>query len=140
LASNITAHGGLIVGRPNSWAKLYDPSRVTIKGLGTWAKDNLVVAAQYTDLLTPGEVSDAAEIKAGDGAVIRRGLTKVACYRDESGALHERSAICPHLGCVVQFNSTEKTWDCPCHGSRYQTDGHVVNGPANSGLAEVEQS
>jgi Rieske Fe-S protein len=85
-------------------------------------------------------VSDASEIKAGDGRVIRRGLTKVACYRDESGALHERSAICAHLGCVVRFNSTEKTWDCPCHGSRYQTDGHVVNGPAISGLAEAEKS
>jgi Rieske Fe-S protein len=130
----------LISGRENKWAELYDPSRKTLGAIRDYAEENLNVAAQYTDLVTPGEVSDASEIKAGDGRVIRRGLTKVACYRDESGALHERSAICAHLGCVVRFNSTEKTWDCPCHGSRYQTDGHVVNGPAISGLAEAEKS
>ncbi|HZH88998.1 MAG TPA: FAD-dependent oxidoreductase [Pyrinomonadaceae bacterium] len=130
----------LISGRENKWAELYDPSRKTLGAIRDYAEENLNVAAQYTDLVTPGEVSDASEIKAGDGRVIRRGLTKVACYRDESGALHERSAICAHLGCVVRFNSTEKTWDCPCHGSRYQTDGHVVNGPAINGLAEAEKS
>lgn len=63
----------------------------------------------------------------------------VAVYRDEEGVLHERSAICPHLGCVVDWNPGEKTWDCPCHGSRYHRDGHVVNGPANRGLADVEE-
>ncbi|HEX8130933.1 MAG TPA: FAD-dependent oxidoreductase [Pyrinomonadaceae bacterium] len=129
----------LISGRENKWAELYDPSRKTLGAIRDFAEENLNVAAQYTDLVTPGEVSDASEIKAGDGAIIRRGLTKVACYRDESGALHERSAICAHLGCVVRWNSTEKTWDCPCHGSRYQVDGHVVNGPAISGLAEAEE-
>ncbi|HJR06288.1 MAG TPA: FAD-dependent oxidoreductase [Pyrinomonadaceae bacterium] len=130
----------LITGRENRWAELYDPSRKTLGAIKDFAEENLNVAAQYTDHVTPGELSDVSELKAGDGAIIRRGLTKVACYRDESGALHERSAICTHLGCVVQWNSTEKTFDCPCHGSRFQTDGHVVNGPANSGLAEVEQS
>ncbi|MCA1564230.1 MAG: FAD-dependent oxidoreductase [Acidobacteria bacterium] len=130
----------LISGRENKWAELYDPSRKTLSAIRDFAQENLNVAAQYTDLLTPGEVSDASEIEAGEGAIIRRGLTKVACHRDASGALHERSAICVHLGCVVRWNSTEKTWDCPCHGSRYQTDGHVVNGPAISGLAEVEDS
>lgn len=129
----------LILGRENRWSELYDPSRKTLSAIRDFAEENLNVAAQYTDLLTPGEVSDASEIKAGDGAIIRRGLTKVACYRDDAGALHERSAICAHLGCVVRWNSTEKTWDCPCHGSRYQTDGHVVNGPANSGLAEAQE-
>ncbi|MEO8348243.1 MAG: Rieske 2Fe-2S domain-containing protein [Acidobacteriota bacterium] len=63
----------------------------------------------------------------------------MAVYRDEEGVLHERSAICPHLGCVVDWNPGEKTWDCPCHGSRYHRDGHVVNGPANRGLADVEE-
>ena len=129
----------LIMGRENKWAELYDPSRKTVGAIRDFAEENLNVAAQYTDLLMPGEVSDASEIKAGDGAILRRGLSKVACYRDEMGALHERSAICAHLGCVVRWNSTEKSWDCPCHGSRYhRTDGHVVNGPAHTGLAEVE--
>jgi glycine/D-amino acid oxidase-like deaminating enzyme/nitrite reductase/ring-hydroxylating ferredoxin subunit len=132
----------LIQGRENKWADLYDPSRkpLSLSAAKDFAQENLNVAAQYTDHVTPGEVSDESEIKAGEGAIIRRGLTKVACYRDDAGALHERSAICTHLGCVVQWNSTEKTFDCPCHGSRFQKDGHVVNGPANSGLAEVEQS
>lgn len=131
----------LISGRENKWTELYSPSRkpLSLSAFKDFAEENLNVAAQYTDLVTPGEVSDVAEIKAGDGAIIRRGLTKVACYRDESGALHERSAICTHLGCVVQWNSTEKTFDCPCHGSRFHCeDGHVVNGPAISALAEVE--
>jgi glycine/D-amino acid oxidase-like deaminating enzyme/nitrite reductase/ring-hydroxylating ferredoxin subunit len=130
----------LITGRENRWAELYDPSRKpqSLSAFKDFAEENLNVAAQYTDLLTPGEISDVSELKAGDGAIIRRGLTKVACYRDESGALHERSAICTHLGCVVQWNSTEKTFDCPCHGSRFQTDGHVVNGPAINALAEAE--
>jgi len=132
----------LIAGRENAWAELYDPSRkpLSTSAIKDFAQENLNVAAQYTDLVTPGEVSDASEIKAGEGAIIRRGVTKIACHRDESGALHERSAICAHLGCVVRWNSTEKTWDCPCHGSRYQTDGHVVNGPAIKGLAEAEKS
>ena len=132
----------LILGRENRWAELYDPSRkpLSLSAAKDFAGENLNVAAQYTDHVTPGEVSDESEIKSGEGAIIRRGLTKVACYRDESGALHERSAICTHLGCVVQWNSTEKTFDCPCHGSRFQTDGHVVNGPAISALAEVEKS
>jgi glycine/D-amino acid oxidase-like deaminating enzyme/nitrite reductase/ring-hydroxylating ferredoxin subunit len=132
----------LILGRENRWAELYDPSRkpLSLSAAKDFAGENLNVAAQYTDHVTPGEVSDESEIKSGEGAIIRRGLTKVACYRDESGALHERSAICTHLGCVVQWNSTEKTFDCPCHGSRFQKDGHVVNGPAISALAEVEKS
>ncbi|MFL6211416.1 MAG: FAD-dependent oxidoreductase [Pyrinomonadaceae bacterium] len=130
----------LICGRANPWAKLYDPSRVTLAAIKDFAQENLNVMAQYTDLVTPGELESVAEIKPGAGAVIRRGLTKVAAYRDEQGTLHERSAICAHLGCVVQWNTAEQTWDCPCHGSRYAAaDGHVIQGPAISGLAPVEE-
>jgi len=66
--------------------------------------------------------------------VVRRGLTKVAVYRDEKGTTHEHSAVCGHLGCIVHWNSAEKTWDCPCHGSRFDKLGKVINGPANSDL------
>ena len=130
----------LITGRDNEWATLYDPSRKTLSAGGEFLKENLNVAAQYTDLATPGDVSSAEEVAPGEGAILRRGLTKVAVYRDDAGALHERSAICAHLGCVVRWNTGEKTWDCPCHGSRYDPrDGHVVNGPAIKGLAEASE-
>jgi glycine/D-amino acid oxidase-like deaminating enzyme/nitrite reductase/ring-hydroxylating ferredoxin subunit len=129
----------LIMGRESPWAQLYDPSRKPTSSLKDFAKENLNVAAQYTDLISAGDVESADDIKPGDGAILRRGATKVAAYRDEEGALHERSAICTHLGCVVAWNSFEKSWDCPCHGSRFhREDGHVVNGPAISGLAEAE--
>jgi len=129
----------LIIGRENEWETLYNPSRKTLRAGLEFAKENLNVAAQYTDLVTGGEVGAVDEIAPGAGAVMRRGLSKVAVYRDDAGALHERSAICTHLGCVVDWNAAEKTWDCPCHGSRFdKQDGHVLNGPAISALAEVE--
>ena len=126
----------LIMGRENPWATLYDPSRISLLRAGLeYAKENLNVAAQYADLLTGGEVDSADEVAPGAGAVVRRGLKKVAVYRDEQGALHEHSAVCTHLGCVVAWNDKEKSWDCPCHGSRFDCkDGHVLNGPAISGL------
>jgi Rieske Fe-S protein len=69
---------------------------------------------------------------------VREGLHKIAAYRDDEGALHRHSAICPHLGCVVEWNSAEKTWDCPCHGSRFdKLDGHVLNGPAIGALKHL---
>ena len=125
----------LIMGRENEWEKIYYPTRKTLRALPEFAQENLNVAAQYTDLVTPGGVDSIDEIKSGEGAILRRGLTKVAVYRDESGATTERSALCRHLGCVVRWNSLEKSWDCPCHGSRYDAHGRVINGPANSDLA-----
>ena len=125
----------LIKGRANPWAKLYDPSRKTIGAAGEFAKENLNVAKQYTDWLTGGEVKSPEEIPPGSGAVMRRGLKKVAIYRDENKVVHECSAVCPHLGCIVDWNDGEKTWDCPCHGSRFDCTGKVIDGPANSDLA-----
>ena len=129
----------LNLGRENPWATLYDPSRKPLRALGKFAKENLNVARQYGDWLTGGDVDSADQIKPGMGAVVRRGLTKVAVYRDESGVLHERSAICPHLGCIVHWNDAEATWDCPCHGSRFDRFGAVLNGPANRDLAGAEK-
>jgi glycine/D-amino acid oxidase-like deaminating enzyme/nitrite reductase/ring-hydroxylating ferredoxin subunit len=129
----------LIMGRANEWETLYDPTRKTLKALPEFASENLNVAAQYADLVTPGDVDSADEIKRGEGAIVRHGLKKVATYRDDAGALHERSAICVHLGCIVDWNSKEKTWDCPCHGSRYDAYGKVFQGPANKNLEPVEE-
>jgi glycine/D-amino acid oxidase-like deaminating enzyme/nitrite reductase/ring-hydroxylating ferredoxin subunit len=128
----------LIMGRTNPWASLYDPARKTLGAIREFAKENLNVAAQYVDLVTAGEIEDVSQISNGEGAILRRAVAKVAVYRDDDGVLHERSAICTHLGCVVQWNSIERTWDCPCHGSRFHTDGHVVNGPAIRALGESD--
>ena len=124
----------MILGRSNPWEKLYDPKRVSPKAARDYASENLNVAAQYRDYITPGDVGSLAEIPLGTGAVLRRGMHKVACYKDEKGTVHERSAVCTHLACIVDWNSTEKSWDCPCHGSRFDPFGKVLNGPAISDL------
>jgi glycine/D-amino acid oxidase-like deaminating enzyme/nitrite reductase/ring-hydroxylating ferredoxin subunit len=128
----------LICGKNNAWADIYDPSRKSFRALGEFAKENMNVAARYTAHLRPGDVRDEAAIPLDSGAVVRHGTKKVAVYCDESGQHHECSAICPHLGCVVAWNPVEKSWDCPCHGSRFDPYGKVVNGPANEDLEKTE--
>lgn len=129
----------LIAGRENRWARVYDPSRVRAGAAGAFLKENLNVAAQYTSWVTPGDVSSVDEITPNTGAVIRDGALKVAVFRDEAGELHRRSAICTHLGCIVAWNPSASTWDCPCHGSRFDPYGTVLNGPASKDLATVEK-
>lgn len=128
----------LISGRDNPWATLYDPTRKTLRAAGDFARETLNMAAQYTEWLTGGDVDSVSEIEPDSGAIVRRGLTKLAVYRDAAGGLHYLSAICPHLGCIVQWNSAERTWDCPCHGSRYGRLGEVINGPANRDLTRID--
>ena len=131
--------GDLVLERPNPWAKLYDPGRIRWRAAPTFLRETANTAVQYKDLVTPGEVADVDEIAPGEGAVLRDGLRKTAVYRDEAGVVHARSAVCTHLGCVVAWNGGEKTWDCPCHGSRFDVDGAVVHGPAISPLGEVSE-
>jgi glycine/D-amino acid oxidase-like deaminating enzyme/nitrite reductase/ring-hydroxylating ferredoxin subunit len=128
----------LILGRKNPWETLYDPSRISLRAAPEFAKENVNVVAQFGDYATGGDVDTSDAIAAGTGALVRQGLKKVAVYRDSHGALHKYSAACPHLGCIVDWNSTEKTWDCPCHGSRFDPNGKVLNGPANAGLERLE--
>jgi glycine/D-amino acid oxidase-like deaminating enzyme/nitrite reductase/ring-hydroxylating ferredoxin subunit len=130
----------LIRGRDNPWARLYDPSRKPVGAARDYVAENLNVARQYADWLTPGEVTSVDEVARESGAIMRRGLDKIAVCRDAQGALHERSAVCPHLGCIVRWNDAAKTWDYPCHGSRFDCEGHVLNGPANRDLAPAEPS
>ena len=129
----------LIMGRKNEWDTLYDPRRKTLHPSATleYTKENLNTAAQYRDWLARGDVKNAEEIKNGTGAVMRKGMKHVAAYRDAEGVLHERSAVCPHLGCIVRWNHVEKTWDCPCHGSRFSAVGKVLNGPSLGDLNEA---
>jgi Rieske Fe-S protein len=128
----------LILERPNPWAMLYDPSRKTLRAAGTFAKENINVAGQYLDWVTPGEVKSVRDIDENCGAIMRKGMSKVAVYRDEKGKVHEMSAVCPHLGCIVHWNAAEHSWDCPCHGSRFDPLGRVKNGPSNVDLGPAD--
>ena len=130
----------LVCGIPNAWEELYRPSRITLKAAVEYAGRNTDTLRQYADwLATLGGAPDA-EIPRGGGATRWEGLQPVAIHRDEAGHLHTCSAVCPHLGGLVRWNATEKTWDCPCHGSRFSSDGTVLNGPANKDLAPLADS
>jgi Rieske Fe-S protein len=128
----------LILGRENRWAHLYDPGRLSLRAAGELAKENLNFVSKYIDYVTGGDVGSVDEIPPNEGAVVRRGLAKVAAFRDPSGVLHEMSAVCTHLGCIVHWNSAEKSWDCPCHGSRFDKYGRVITGPAKKDLEQKE--
>ena len=129
----------LIAGRENPWSQIYDPSRKPTRAPGEYVMENLNVAAQYRDWLTPGEVKSLDEIPSDAGAVMRRGLSKVAVYRDPQGNVHECSAVCTHMQCIVNWNWAEKSWDCPCHGSRFAPTGKVLNGPAIFDLKKLDE-
>ncbi len=126
----------LIMERTNPWETLYDPARITLSAPSAteFLKENLNVAAQYKDWVTPGDAPTAASLLPETGCVLRKGATKVAVYCDKNGSLHEHSAVCPHLGCIVNWNDVEKSWDCPCHGSRFDAMGKLLSGPAITDL------
>jgi Rieske Fe-S protein len=128
----------LITGRESPWASVYDPSRITLAAAPEFLKENLNVAGQYADWMTPGEVDDVSQIPRGEGRIVRHGARKLAVYRSDDDTLTVRSAVCTHLYCIVDWNSAEKTWDCPCHGSRFAVDGTVINGPAVTPLPEAK--
>jgi glycine/D-amino acid oxidase-like deaminating enzyme/nitrite reductase/ring-hydroxylating ferredoxin subunit len=129
----------LITKTDNPWTELYDPGRINVRSVTEFAKENLNVAEQYAHWLTPGDVGSIDDIPPGSGAVIRRGMRKLAVYKDETGHVTQCSAVCTHLYCIVDWNDTEKTWDCPCHGSRFDPQGHVITGPAISDLEPIPQ-
>ena len=84
--------------------------------------------------LGKGDPTPAAELTPGRGRVLQTDEGKLAVYRDDAGELRALSPTCTHLGCVVEFNQAERTWDCPCHGSRFDTGGAVIRGPARKPL------
>jgi Rieske Fe-S protein len=121
----------------NPWEKLYSPSRITVKTAGDYLKEVGNMTAQYLDYLSPGDIESAKELKEEEGGIMAVGLKKVAMYKDARGVLHAYSAVCPHLGCIVQWNGEEKSFDCPCHGSRFTCEGKVINGPASTDLRKI---
>ena len=119
-----------VMGRENRWARTFDSMR--IKPLAS-ARGMLKEGAQdgfyfFADRMRKRATADG--LAPGDGRVIGDGLSQKAVYRDEGGAVHAVSARCTHLGCIVSWNGAERSWDCPCHGSRFGVDGEVLQGPA----------
>jgi glycine/D-amino acid oxidase-like deaminating enzyme/nitrite reductase/ring-hydroxylating ferredoxin subunit len=127
----------LIRGKENPWEKVYDPSRITLHSASDFIQENLNVAKQYGDWLKKGDIEQVEQLPSGSGAVLKEGIKPLAVFRNESGALFMHSAVCPHLKCIVHWNGEERTFDCPCHGSRFSGEGKVINGPANSDLEPI---
>jgi len=127
----------IITGKENPWVDLYSPSRITFKTAGDYLHEVGNMLAQYADWVTEGDVEDADKLKPGEGGIISFGMKKIAAYRDEQNNLHTCTAVCPHLGAILQWNAEEKSFDCPAHGSRFTTDGKIINGPATSDLIKL---
>lgn len=125
----------LIAGRENPWADRFRPTRIGVRGLPKLAQLNTKVAIDIVgDRLLPAQTGSASEILPGEAQVVRDGAGKTGVYRDEHGTPHAVSIRCTHLGCLLRFNSAERSWDCPCHGSRFDVDGAVLEGPATEPL------
>lgn len=128
----------LTVAGASPWEAVYDPARKTASGIVNYVRENLTVAQNLAEYVTPGELASADELKPGEGGILRSGLSKLAVCRDLDGMMHFHSAACTHLGCIVHWNSTEQCWDCPCHGSQFAPDGSVLNGPAIGPLVKAD--
>ena len=126
----------LIVGESCAWAEFYDPSRATTSAVKNFIAENLTAVKNFAEYLAPGELKSVDDLKAGSGAIIREGLRKIAAFRDDRGSIHRLSAACTHAGCHLHWNSFERCWDCPCHGSHFSIDGTPLNAPA---VAPLEQ-
>lgn len=124
----------LIMNKDNSWKSLYDPSRKTLTAFSKFVHNSLNVSMQYGDWLTPGEIKEIDLLLPDEGKIMREGIKKIAVYKDRQNTIHVSSAFCPHLGGCIRWNHGEKSWDCPCHGSRFNGCGKVINGPAISDL------
>ncbi|HJV86020.1 MAG TPA: FAD-dependent oxidoreductase [Noviherbaspirillum sp.] len=122
----------LVQGKDNPYGELYSPRRFTpLKSAGTFLKENLNVAGYYVkDYMKSAEVTRLADVPRGEGRIVDIAGDKLAVYRDEAYQLHVVSPVCTHLKCVVHWNQAERSWDCPCHGSRFSINGAVLEGPA----------
>ncbi len=129
-----------ILGRSNPWSELFDPGRKALtRGLWDYLKENVDYPYYLIrDRFAGAEAKSVRAVRRGQGKVLERKGKKVAAYRDAAGAVTLRSAVCTHMGCIVGWNTAERTWDCPCHGSRFKPGGEVISGPAEAPLPEAE--
>lgn len=126
-----------IQGRDNPWASLFDATRLDLlHSAKSLIAVNVDVAKHFVgDRLADRSAPPLAELPLGEGGIVQAGAETIAAYRDDQGGVHAVSPVCTHLGCHVIWNTAERTWDCPCHGSRFDVDGVVIHGPAVRGLA-----
>ena len=120
-----------IGGGEHPWASTFAPNRVSLRSAPKLATMNARVGADFVgDRLRPTEAGSEDDVPPGEARVVRDGLGRKGVYRDEHGEVHAVSLRCTHLGCLLRFNAAETSWDCPCHGSRFDVDGQVLEGPA----------
>jgi glycine/D-amino acid oxidase-like deaminating enzyme/nitrite reductase/ring-hydroxylating ferredoxin subunit len=124
----------LIQNQSHPWKGIYAPNRSRLRGAVALAKEVVQSNIPYVDWMRGGDVETLDDIRPGHGATIRKGLHVIAAYKDDEGQCHLMNARCPHFGGAVRWNEVEKTWDCPVHGSRFDCEGRVLNGPASVGL------
>ncbi|EAZ88972.1 FAD-dependent oxidoreductase [Crocosphaera chwakensis] len=130
----------MILEKENPWLNLYDSTRATPFVSKTSIKQNADVAIHWIGDRLKGRQDSLSEINPGDGKVVDVDGEQVAVYRDEKNTFHAVSAVCSHLGCVVNWNDAEKSWDCPCHGARFDCNGQVLHGPATKDLSNLQIS
>ena len=125
---------------PTPYEELFDPSRIKmLAGFATFIKENADVISQFVGKrFSYEQISQLAELAPGEASIAEWEGQKVALYKDEQGKIHAVDPVCPHAKCIVAWNSAERSWDCPCHGSRFTPDGDLLNGPATKGLQQVK--
>jgi glycine/D-amino acid oxidase-like deaminating enzyme/nitrite reductase/ring-hydroxylating ferredoxin subunit len=130
----------LVLGNDNPWAQLYDAKRLKVRGAASMlVKENAKVARHWVgDRLARTDAPTIDAVAPGEGAIVSMHGERIAVYRDEANTLHTLSPVCTHLACYLSWNRAEKTWDCPCHGSRFTGEGTVIQGPAVRDLARIE--
>lgn len=130
----------LILGRNNPYSELYSPSRIKpIAGFVEFVKENTDVAYHFiADRMVIQEIESLVAMKPDTGLVVNYKKEKVAVYKDETGKIHALNPVCTHARCIVNWNHAEKSWDCPCHGGRFDKDGKVLTGPPRSDLQRVD--
>lgn len=131
----------LLLEIPNDWEEIYSPSRSSLKTATDYLGQAGSMAYRMAkDWIAGADIKDINELPSGQGAILADGLKKIAVYRDDCGEVHACSAVCPHLGGILQWNQDEKSFDCPLHGSRFTTDGTVINGPSFTDLEKINLS
>lgn len=129
-----------IAGTKNRWADLYNAHRFTpVKSAEKFVKENINVAGKYLENI-PGkkDAPDFDDIQPGTGGIVEKNGEKIAAYKNKSGEVILMSAVCTHMKCIVNWNNAEKSWDCPCHATRFKPDGTVIEGPAYHALHKIK--